>query len=399
MARAETNTLLPLDSWAKIMGINLFEFNQIGEGFPRNNNGQCDRVWFQYQWQEDFLSREEIAGAIASAENMITQHCLYPPAPKGFVNEPVIYPRPARRELYGNGLTNRGDFKSVRLQWGKVSSGGIYKRSVVNLAGAVVLSDPDGDTVDELFTVTVATSVTEANEIAVYFKAADRLGESVSEQWRLRPVKVSISGGNAVITGHASLLVKPILTTVTNPDSLNVTDTATNYVTEVEVYRLYISNDTAANEQGVAIWDENGCETGDCENQRYPICLYPRNADYATVAVNFVLDGICVDREPDRLSVNYIAGQPLVDGQMEPQLAKAIAYLATALLPTGSCACDRSNRILAYWREVAPAAGEGLQQVGNMRGDFEMNPFGPQRGAIWAWNRVQEVKHQWASTT
>lgn len=396
MARAETVTLLPLDSWAKIMGINLFEFNQIGEGFPVDNNAQCDHVWFQYQWQEDFLSREEIAGAIASAENMIAQHCLFWPAPKAFI-DPVKYPRPARRELYGGGVTNRGDFKAVRLQWGKVISGGIYKREAINLAVAVVLSDPDGDSVDELFTLTVPTSVTDTDEIAVYFKGSDRLGESVSEMWRLRPVKVSISGGTATITGHSSLLVKPLLTTVTNPEILNVTD-ATNYITEVEVYRLYVSNDTTASEQGVAIWDENGCEVGDCENQQYPICIYPRNAEYATVAVNFALDGICVDREPDRLSVNYIAGQPLVNGQMEPQLAKMIAYLATALLPVGSCACDRSNRILAYWREVAPAAGEGLQQVGNMRGDFEMNPFGPQRGAIWAWNRVQEIKQQWAST-
>src|SRR4051812_34008049 len=53
MARATTETLLPLATWAKIMQLNPWEFEQIGTGFPQVNHAQCDHVFFQYSWQQD----------------------------------------------------------------------------------------------------------------------------------------------------------------------------------------------------------------------------------------------------------------------------------------------------------------------------------------------------------
>lgn len=396
MARAETVTLLPLNSWAKIMGINLFEFNQIGSGFAVDSTIQCDHVWFQYQWQQDFLSREEIAQAIANAERMVAEQLLFWPAPKAF-SEDVAYPRPARREFYGTGRNPRGDRKAIQLKYGNVISGGIYKRDSIDLAVAVTLSDVDGDSINDTFTATVATSVTDTDEIAVYFKSADRLGEPIAEQWRIAPVRVSISGGNATITGHSSLLVKPNLTVSTTAAILDVTD-ATIYVTEIEVYRLYISNDTSLNEQGLAYWDDPDCTGGNCQNEQNAICLFPARGLHiqGLVAIDYSIGDYCATREPDRVLAKYIAGAALVDGQMEPMLARIVSYLATALLPVGTCACDRSNRIVSYWQEEFLSDNETISPA-LLDKDMATNPFGIKRGAVYAWQRIEELRQQWAA--
>lgn len=393
MARASIATQLPLDSWAKIMGINLWEFNQIGEGFPESNTSQCPYVWFQYQWQENFLSREEIAEAIASAEQMIAYQLLYWPAPKA-ITETIDFPRPARRELYGLGGDIRGRYKAVQLSWGKVQNPGIYKRTSIGTA-AVTRTDTDADTISDRFTVTIATTVTDPNEIAIYFKDTDRNSEPIDETWRIRPVKVSISAGTATITGHPSLLVKPDLESVTDPDSLNVTDAAT-YVTEVEVHRLYIGSDTELSEQGIAIWEEGDCDGSPCTVSSNAVCLTPRVAEQGMVGVDFLLAEFCRDMEPNRVQLNYIAGAPLVDGTMNPEYARIVARLATALLPVDKCGCDRSQRILTYWREVPPAEREGVRPT--LVGELDKNPFGPQRGAVWAWMRVKEMKQVWGTS-
>lgn len=394
MARAETVTLLPLDSWAAIMGINPWEFNQIGEGFPSVNQAQCPYVWFQMPWQEDFLSREELARTILRAENALAQVLNYWPAPKALVNEPHPYPRPFNRMLYGGAGTPRGQWKSVQLNYGRVQGGGLLARSVINLAGAVALTDNDGDGVADRFTVTQATTVTDPDEIAVYFTSADRNGKPIEEQWRLRPVDVAISGGNAIITGHPSLLVKPDLTTITNPDVLNVT-TAANFVTTLEVYRLYLdtTSTTTIPAQGTALWENPDCDVPPCSSEWLPVCIGNRNGEMGQVTVDYYQGGLYSppsDREPDRVLLNYLAGEPLVNGQMNREMADIVAYLATAWLPVTKCGCDRSNRILDYWRGIETVDTEGAVPPSD-------NPFGPQRGAVYAWERVANLKQQWVT--
>lgn len=399
MARANTFTLLPLDTWAAIMGINPWEFNQVGEGFPVVNRAQCPYVWFQFPWQEDFLSREELAQTIARAEFAMAQELHYWPAPKDFVNEVHPYPRPFNRSLYGGGGTPRGQWKALQLNWGKVQGGGVLVRTAVNLAGAVVLTDNDGDGIADRFTVTVATTITNADEIALYFTSADRNGVPVAEQWRVRPVNVTLSGGNAIITGHPSLLIKPDLTTITNPDILNVS-TAANFVTALEVYRLYLdTTSTAANPaQGTALWEDPACGAPPCAVEWLPVCQGARNAEMGLVSVDYLQGGLYCppsDREPDRVALHYVAGEPLVNGQMNPSMADVVAHLATAWLPVTKCGCDRSNRILDYWRGIEAVDTEGV--VGVTLKQSDDNPFGVQRGALYAWERVQQMRQLWAA--
>lgn len=394
MARSETETLLPLDSWARIMQVNPWEFNQIGAGFPRNSAAQCPHVFFQFSWQQDFLSREELGRTIEMAEHMIADELGYWPAPKYIADESVQYPRPYNRALFGGGYTPRLTLKSVELNWKKVQGGGVMARTQIDDSVAVTLSDPDNDSVNELFTVSFATTVTDPNELAIYFTETDRNNEPIAETWRIRPVRVVIAGGTATITGHSSLLIKPDLTTRTDPQVLDVT-LASNYVTAVEVQRVYRNEtiDSTANTstQGYALWNNPPCNEPPCTSEYGALCIAPVNAELGFVSVDFNVGASCHGYAPDRLSVSYLAGEPLVNGQMAQPMADIVAHLATALLPVEKCGCERSNRIIAYWRAVGPAPGEGLRENLTGLGSSD-NPFGPQRGAIWAWNKVKRLR-------
>lgn len=395
MARAETITLLPIDTWAAIMGVSPWWTNQCGEGIP-GGGAQCDHVLMQFPWHGDFLSREEIARSIAKAEEMVAEELNYWPAPKYITDEVHPYPRPFKRELYGYAGTPRGQWKAVQLNWGKVQGGGIMARTLVNIAGAVVMSDNDGDGINDRFTVTVATTVTDPTEIAIYFVSADRNGVALDETWRIRPVNVTISGGNAVITGHPSLLVKPDLTLRVDPSSLDVT-VAANFVTTVEVHRVYLdtTSTTASPSQGIVMWENPDCAVPPCSVEWLPVCQGARNADQGLVSVDYRQGGLyCApqDREPDRVNLHYLAGAPLVNGQMARAMADIVAHLATGILPVGPCGCERSDRIISWWRNLPSHGNESARPL-TMR-EIDDCPFGQSRGALWAWKRVENLRQE-----
>lgn len=394
MARASVETLLPLDTWAQILGINPFEFNQIATGLPPTGlHKACAHVFFQFPWQKDYLSREEIAQAIADAERMMAEQLRFFPAPKYFVGEVVPYPRPYQRNLFGYAGTPRFEWKRVQLTWHRYQAAGLMNRTFIG-NGTIVMSDPDNDGFNELFTITIPTALTDPYEIGVYFTAADRNNATIDETWRVRPVNVTISGGNAIITGGLWQLVVPDLTLEYAPEGLSAT-TAANFVTELEVYRVF--TDTTADDsnpnQGIAEWDVTpGCEGGGCGFQIKPICLSEWDAPNSVVWPAFGVP--CAwpqNREPDRLNVNYLAGLPLINGQMQPQMARAVTYLSASLLASEKCGCERSNRILDYWRNPINTITGG-QDRGFTQHELEANPFDaiPSRGSMFAWKRVAE---------
>lgn len=386
MARADLVTLLPLDTWAAIMQISPWEFNQIGAGFPRNATNQCNSVWYQYSWQKDFASRNEVAEAISAAENAIADQLNYWPAPKPFIDEVVRIPHGSPLKGAWSGFNTNGWWKRVDLKWGYFTGGGLLNRTVINPAVVPVLSDPDGDTINERFTLTVATTETDPLKIGVYFDATGRMNEALSESWRIRPVKVTISGGNATITGHTSLLVKPSLETVVNPSVLDVTD-ASIYVTAVEVHRVWRddTHTTSNPYQGAAIWDNpDDCAGAGCTESVLPICLA---AQGESVFVSYDSPSTWpYGYQADRVKANYWAGYPLDSyGQMDRQHAEMVAYLATALLTSEKCGCERSNKILHEWR-AKPNDGDSGRNF--TQKEIDTNPFVQRNGALWAWKRI-----------
>lgn len=386
MARATTETLLPLDTWALKMGINPWEFNQIGEGFPVANTQQCEHVWFQTSWMQDFLSREEVAICIAQAEDMIGQELGYYPAPKYFRDEVQSV---TSRNWDGSWPYR---LQSVQLDHHKVQGGGILNRTLVASGIAVTVSDRDGDGVWDTFTaVTPAqTVVTDPGEVAAYFTITQRAGAPLDETWRIRPIISSITAGVVSIEGPSYLVVNPLKTLGFTAASLDVTS-ADTYIGTIDIYRVFRDDSTDPANQGNAIW-ENPCLTPPCSVEYDALCIGDRRGETGFVSVAWNQNGCCpnANRPPDRVSINYLAGEPLINYQMSNALADVVAHLATALLPGDKCGCERSTRIVAYWRTVAPAQGEGLRA--DIAGNFGVNPFGPQRGAVYAWSRILKLR-------
>lgn len=395
--RVSIYTHLPLFEYGAVMGLNPWELAQVGQGFGDGLNPQCAHVFYQYQWQKDFISREELALSIADAEAMIANELGYWPAPHYMVDEVIQYPRPHQSWRFGSGVTPRGDWKPVETRWHKVIGGGVFNRTSIGTK-PVAFTDEDGDGVTETFQVQTVTTVTDPDEIAIYFKSADRNSEPVDETWRIRPVHVTISGGTATITGHTSQLVLPDLTTVINPQNLSIAE-AGNFAQEVEVYRVF--RDTTATSstpyQGVAIWDEIPDCDADCTFSIKELCIAPRNNAQGRVAVNYGTPSSWPEcREPDRLQVNYLSGVPLVNGRMDGEMARIVARLATALLPADKCGCERSNRILNYWR-IRPSDGEGQNQKRSLIVEEVRDcPWEPRQGALYAWKRIRYLR-QWGA--
>ncbi len=167
MARASTPTLLSLDRFASIFGINPVHFNG-GDGDSIaifKLQGTCNDFWPQYNWQyNDRLSREELARAIYSAEEDLARVLGYYPAPQWIAQEVHKFDRHYRRDLWSSGGLNvRGARKSINLRYGKFIQAGQRAVTLVGTATTagltLVYSDPDGDGFDELVTITLPTTL------------------------------------------------------------------------------------------------------------------------------------------------------------------------------------------------------------------------------------------------
>lgn len=401
MAVARTYSALSIDEWAAILGISPWDINQFR--YPGTKSAQCKDVIYQYAWQKDHLAREEIGQAIADAEAMLAAELLYHPAPYYTVDEPIIYPRPHQRQLYGFAGDIRGNWKTFGTRWHKVIKGGVLNRTLLGtltvVAGDITFQDLDGDGIQEQFTAVITnaaigTTITDPYELALYFVAANRHGEPLDETWRIRPIRVSVSGTTATITGHKTVLVNPTPEYSVNAAELAATDTA-NYVTSIECWRTF-TDDTATSAtpyQGVAIWKNNPDCTQDCTFSIKELCLGQDQNEQGQIFASFgdVCDWPFPDREPDRVQVNYVSGVPLVNGRMEKLYAQMVAYLSVSLLANEMCGCDRTNRILAKYR--APTLKFQDKSADAQSFEESTNAFPQTYGGQWAWWRVNERRH------
>lgn len=419
MARASTYTLLSLDRWARITGVNPAHFNGAAGTNIMPVSGSCNDIWMQYAWQNsDAVSREDLARAIYDAEEDIASLLGYYPAPKWIAKEMHRYPRPYRKDAYGNGLNVRGQYKSVIAKRGRFIQAGRRAVSLVSAAAAVVYSDPDGDGYSELATVTVPTSLTDACEIKVYFA-----GRSGAQEWEIRPAKSkTISGGNFTATFESWPLINPNLwealpTELEGNRALDLTGSI--YVSSVDVYREYTDFTQASAEFS---WEPepssglifpctscggSGCTQ--CENTIQTGCLHVRDvergilvptpASYDTGEASWAAATFTECREPDTVKLWYYAGdldnkflrgdtcEPLSD-----YFAHAIAWLATARLERNICACNNAHSLAMDLRkDLAFSDDNGSYQVSE---DDLDNPFGTRKGELMAWKRVRKLTEQ-----
>lgn len=435
--------LISLEQFRQVLGYHPYHFWGLVNSDIRVDSA-CNTLLYEYNWQNtQALGREAIREALENAENKLRDYLGYSIAPKYF-EETVDYSRFYNPSLMRANISadTTGRYISQRLTNGYVQAMGYEQLTLVG-NDTVTYSDEDGDGLDDTFTVSIATSVTDPDKISVYFIAADRLnGEAVSDRWRISPVTVSISGGTVTITGKAWLLVRPILyegvTVTQNPLDPTV---AANFASSLAIYNRTTNPDgeTIYNAQCSLIWETLPCHgwwcycgcnattvpadsTYDPAAQAIAIGRVGiRNSRDGTVtgvsALRNATTGVWYQtpqewREPDRIQFRYLAGYPLEhkreatgdsvpanNGQVDSKWITAVCRMAAAELPNRLCSCDRANAELYRWQfDLARVAGDNDEQY-NITPAMLDNPFGTRRGHIYAWNTVKHLRNTLAFAT
>jgi hypothetical protein len=400
MGRASTRTLLPLDTFARILGMNPLHFN--GVELPNSGIKVCGTPMMQYSWQNaDSISREELSEAIAQAESVLSQYLGFKLLPTFEVDERHGWPRAIMPEMWLSSTGNiRGQGSALKADWGHVVAAGVQKRDVIVTNQAIVWSDNDGDTYKETATVTVATSVTDPNEIAVVVP-----GQSGDPTWEIRPLKVAISGGTATITFRREMAVNPALQERLDARSVDGSDDA-NFLLNVDVYRVWHD----PSQQVHFLWESSGPSLCGCGTSSCTTCFLTGQfgcsvvKDYRLGMMSaapalwnantqlFEGSGLAVSRAPDQIRLWYRAGfrdksavRPMVD--MDSRWARAVTYLAASMLDRQLCSCSVAQT--EHWRTdlaFASPEGAGTFNVGRALLD---NPIGTTRGAVSAWRLIR----------
>lgn len=418
MARANTITKLPLDRWAQLVGLNPMHFN--GVYVPSHPPTVCEQPWMQHPYQAvDRVGREDVAQAIAQAESDLEKELSFRLRPTWEVSEwrPTIRPwNPAFHNLSVTDL--RGFGPVAQAKWGYFISGGIRSKEVVDAGVTVVWSDADGDGYNETGTVTVAAvAFTDPCEAALYFPVAGPVTEAGDDRWQIRPVNASIASTNLTVTFRREQTVlaatQERLIPPTDDSHLRGVDGTDNnqFLTTVDVYRVY--NDPQLQVQ--FLWEPKGCAlcngTG-CEGCSYSVqygCLMirddPRHSivSYRPATWNedtweFDVANWSIYREPDLVRLYYYAGwrdtqQDCPTLSMDPIWERAVAYYAASLLDRPVCECNNVGAYIDQWREEL--ARTSVDGVTRRLSEADLrNPFGTKRGAIFAWNRMDEARHE-----
>ncbi len=392
-------TWLSLDEWAQIMGINPLHFNSLEH--PSFNNNTCGEVFFRYSWQHsDRVGLDDIAMAIKQAEEDISREAGFNLMPDWTVAERLMYPRPTVPEAFGfSGVNPRGLFKSVELPRGYIISGGVRAKTIIGRGGdAIVRSDQDSDGFQETCTVTTATTVTDVNEIHVYYPA-----KSGADDWEIRPITVALSGGNAVITFKVWQVTAANKRDVLDPTPLDATD-ATNFETTVDVYRVY--NDPSTQLQFIWEGDYSGWTCGTCAACQLSTqagCFHNRDARMGFIvpapgswnSTDQAFDAAewSVCRDPDQLRVWYYSGYvdqslPRPYAELSPYWKAAVAYYAASMLERPVCGFSNTTTFIERWKINAMFNPDKNMQV-NITPDLLANRLGASAGALFAYKRIQ----------
>lgn len=389
MARAEIQTQLPLDVFAKFAGIHPLHFNQIGQG-------NCGGVIYQHGWQmASGVGREDIAIAIAHAEELIEDWLKFPMLPRWIEAETVA----------GSTVSH------IELARRKYITGGVMAKVLIEDEVTVAYSDADGDGYEETATISVlGSTILNPEEIALFYPAS-AVGWSGDDAWEIRPIRVEIdqATGDTTITCRREQLVIPDETEAIDPDEVDSTVDA-SFLETVDVYRRY--NDPQRQVQ--FFWGCHICgETTGCSACNYTTqygCLRGVDPELSVVHASpatWNTDDLVFDSaqwavhpwhaRPMKMRLWYQAGnrderqrRPNVD--IAQRYAQAITALAMAFLPGPLCSCMTKTH--ALWSEdLAAQVSEG-DGTSSTSSSFKIgnrvlnNPFGTTRGAQRAWELV-----------
>lgn len=424
-------TALSLETWRRHFGFHPWHFWGLADDDVIEVNAQCPTVVKQYAWQQvDAVGRYDILQAIQAAEQKLLDYLRFRPGAM-YSEATMLWPRLGNNYLARRGYSDpSGNWLTIPLPEAMLQAVGVEARTQIGGTHAVAYTDPQGRGISTLATISVVTSLTDPDEIAVYFQSSDRLdGDPVSEQYRIRPLKVSISGGIATIVGAPYLFVRPEnYETVSIAQNDADLDPAASGVlaTQVEIYRRYTDPDgqTVTTSQGAIIWDTDPahgwwCCCSSCSGASAQGSPFDPNAvsqAVARVGIYSSERGVVVPAAslydatsgtwaafpstgcatPSRVTVRYLAGVPLVNGDMRSDWATIVARLAAAELARPICACQEANRELYRWQ--FDAAIQSQVESYQISAEDLLCPWGTRRGHIQAWRFVQRMERVRAFT-
>ncbi|RPJ28029.1 MAG: hypothetical protein EHM33_05985 [Chloroflexi bacterium] len=397
MARADTPTWLPLDEFATIIGLNPLNFNGLYSSLFPNN--VCGDVFFQYDYQHsDRIGRDTIARAVREAELEMAAEAGFNLMPDWTTEERLPYPVPAMPGAYNmTGANPRGMLNSVELRKGLVISGGVRAKSLIFGSAPVVMTDVDGDGYAETCTVTEPTSVTDANEIHIFYPGKD--GEDI---WEIRPIKVSLTGGNAVITFKSWQIVDESKLEELDVQPLDAASAA-SYETAVDIYRVY--NDPATQLQFMweNTWNSNCCGScSACQFSTQAGCFHlrdhrlgfivPAPATWSAADSEFTTQEWTACRAPDQIRVWYLSGwqgQSLArpKATLDPYWKNAIAYFAASKFDRPICGCSNVSQFIDKWRRDAAFTSQE-EGAWTMTPEQAGNKMGTSMGALYAYRTI-----------
>ena len=410
-------TLLPLETWRNILGIHPYHFWQLSSSDKVPIDTGCNTLVWSYPWLSvDAASRQDVIQAIETAEQKLSMYLGYSPAPR---YTSTVLDWPVSDGPWGSD----GRWLSVALPEGWVQAVGTEQLTLLGTQ-ALTYTDPDGDGLSDTWTCTIATTITDASQIAAYYAAADRLnGAAAGDDWRIRPITITISGGVATIRGRSWQVVKPILyegfaSDAIDPDPTPIT---TTFVATLDIYQrtTNTNGNTVATSQAIITWETRPCHGWWCccdscctpdpysgspydpaavaqavarvgiRDARHGL-ITPAQASYdSTSGVWSSLDwSVCT--QPDRVTVRYLAGFPLgSDNLMQEPYRTVVARLAAAELARNVCGCEQANRALYYWQFDVSQTARGDELFGISPENLN-NPLGTRRGQVYAWKFIMD---------
>jgi hypothetical protein len=398
MARADTLTLIPIDRVAYHLQLDPFHFNGITSNYRRNAYA-CSDTWYQHDWQSaGKLSRESIATALRMAEDIVVQHLQWWPVPQ-WIEEDVLMPNYFKTE-WTNYYNATGRAKSVTASYGFIVETGRKTSSLID-SPATVFSDEDGDGLDETVTITFATTVTEEDELHLYYPNQDG-----RDEWEIRPVdSITITGGVATIVFKKYLIPLWNLVEQVPLDGdahiLIDGDDNTNFLRTVDVYRVYA--DTS--QQITFTYDPSQyyCSSVPCEVITDTGCLFIRNPRLGILAYqradwdsdNSTFVNKYFYNPPVKGTIYYRAGKQnqrakFPNRQMDEKLERLLVYYALSLVDTELCGCCNTRNTWNFMSQDLSLVNREESHV--VQWDDLRNPLGTSRAAMLLWKHIQVIR-------
>lgn len=368
MARADVHTLGLLNAWPRIMHEDVWRFNQFKGNGVRVTPGCSDATYVQYD-------RDLIAQALYDAAMLAADYMGFYPAPRWVVDEII----PIRSSAAWNAQT-------LETKWAHVEAIGRRAATLIQAGATVTFSDEDSDGVQETASVTVTTTVADA-EIQAFFRVADGAAGAAHEWWQIEPLTVTDNGnGTKTLKGHKALFAHPKnvwAKEYASNDYLtkfagDTTQDASHFVTTVDVYRVYA--DAASAVQLLLDPDVVGAANAVVNATAW---LKETRMGYFTL---YTASGQSAPSgRPRAVRVSYKAGYPLVANRMDNRLETRLIRFANTLMPQQPNGfCDRTQMKWNDDREVSSNLSQAEAD--------NPPPFGLTNGAIAAWQVVDALR-------